>query len=357
MSWSKILIKNGRIWDGSEFQDGSVRIEKGIVTEIGNASNEKVDYEFDAAGCIVCPGLVDIHMHMRGISAKDLGIQAESICFPCGVTAAADASGLEGNKELLDSFMVKNAVFVYVGIKNNKADFSNSEKMLKKYGEKAIGVKVYFDASGCDATDTLPLREICSYAHERGLKVMVHCTGAPVKMREVLACLEKGDICTHAYHGFPNTVQEDQFDALKKARNRGVIIDAAMAGGVHIDFQVIHEAVKQGAWMDTISSDVTTYSAFTRGGKYGLTMCMSIMRELGIPESEILRAVTYNAAKALGKQECWGCLKVGGNADVTVLKYGEEGFDVIDKWGNQLQSQYGYQCLLTISDGQVVYRA
>lgn len=356
MALSSVLIKNGKIWNGEQYLFGDVFVKNGMVVRIGQCEYIDVDYTYDAKGNIVSPGLVDIHMHMRGISCDDFGISADATCFPFGVTAAADASGGFGDCQRLDSFMVKNVVFVVADIKDNKADFTQTEEMLQKYGDKVSGVKVFFDASGHQVSDCKPLEQICEYAKKRNLRVMVHSNGTPVPMKQVFACLSKGDICTHTYHGEPHTVLEDDFQTLREAKTRGIIIDNGMAGGVNTDFSVMQKAVEFGAKPFTISSDVTSSSAFIRGGRYGLTMCMSMMRTMGMKEEEILQAVTSNAAKALGKDKEWGYIKEGRCADVTVLTYGNAGFDITDRAGNHLKSDKGYECLLTVCDGQVVYK-
>ena len=350
------MIKNGRIWNGFSMSQGDVFIENGIISQIGLSESTEVDYEFDATGCIVSSGLVDIHTHMRGISADVFGTQAEMACFPFGVTAAADVSGKSGNEQMLDAFQVKSAIFVGAHIKENRVDLADLEKRLKLFGERAVGVKTFLDSVVPSVTDTQPLKVICEYAHKRDLKVMIHCSGTPVPMNEVLACLDKGDICTHAYHGRGHTALEDHFASLKEAKLRGVIIDAGMAGGVHTDFEVLRAAVNCGALPDTISTDITKLSVYTRGGRYGLTMCMSMLRTLGMSEEEILRAVTSSAASALNRQSIWGVLEVGRAADVAVLKYGDYGFDITDRAGKRLMDDKGYCCQLTIVDGQVVYR-
>ena len=52
----------------------------------------------------------------------------------------------------------------------------------------------------------------------------------------------------------------------------------------------------------------------------------------------------------------WGYLKEGGCADIAVFDYTDEAFSFKDKAGNVLQSETGYRCKLTISDGEVVHR-
>ena len=87
-----------------------------------------------------------------------------------------------------------------------------------------------------------------------------------------------------------------------------------------------------------------------------MTMCMSIAKMLGMSEVEILRAVTSNPAKALDKENEWGHLSVVRCADIAIFDYTNEGFNLTDKSGNHIESETGYRCVLTVADGEVVYR-
>ena len=49
-------------------------------------------------------------------------------------------------------------------------------------------------------------------------------------------------------------------------------------------------------------------------------------------------------------------LEAGRTADIAVLEYTDEGFSLTDKAGNHIESKNGYRCVLTVSDGLVVYR-
>ena len=133
-------------------------------------------------------------------------------------------------------------------------------------------------------------------------------------------------------------------------------MDAGFAGHIHTDFGVFRQAIQQGVLPDTISTDITLASAYKRGGRYGMTMCMSMARTAGLQEADIVRAVTSGAAKALGKEQEWGYLAVGRIADIAVFDYTHEGFDLTDKAGNRLWDTKGYRCVLTVSDGQIVYK-
>ena len=353
---AKILIKNGRVWDGKRFFDADVLTDGEQIAQIRPNITEPAEFVYDAKGKTVSAGLVDAHVHMRVLPTDLYGIPAEMSCFPFGVTAAADAGRNYGERMVMDSFMLKNLVFVAAPIQKNQVDFDLIEDSLLRFGDKAIGIKVYFDAIASEVTDITPLRQICTFAKARGLRVMVHCSNSPTPMSEILQTLSEGDILTHAFHGGASNAAEDHFESLKVAQARGVIIDAGFAGHVHTDFKVFGEAVHCGAIPDVISTDITKFSAYTRGGRYGMTMCMNIARTLGMQEEDIFRAVTSNPAKALGKESEWGYLRVGHIADIAVLDYTDEGFDLTDKAGNHIGSQKGYRCVLTVSDGQVVYR-
>lgn len=353
---AKILIKNGRVWDGEKFFFADILTDGKFIAKIGENITDNADYIYDAKGEIVSAGLVDIHVHMKGIASDDFGINPEMSSFPFGVTAVNDAGSAYGDRALLDSFAVKNTVFVSVDIRDNHADFTVTEKLLQKYGDKAIGIKVYFDTTITKVSDITPLKEICENAKSKNLKVMVHCSNSPTSMAEIVNTLSAGDILTHIYHGGENSCTENDFEAFKLAKQKGVVMDAGFAGYVHTDFSHLKSAIKVGFSPDTISTDITCFSAYKRGGRYGMTMCMNIAKTVGMSEENIFRVITSTPAKVLGKENEWGHLKEGRCADIAVFDYTNEGFDLTDNAENQLKSDMGYRCILTIADGQVVYR-
>ncbi len=351
---AKILFKNGRVWDGEKFFFADILTENRKIAKIEKNINDEADFYFDATNKIVSAGLIDIHTHFKGISSEEFSVSADLSTIPFGVTTAVDASGVKGDRALLDIFSVKNKVFVCPCIKNNHCFFDGTQKALERFGDKAIGLKVYFDVLVSQVSDITPLKECVDYAREHNLIIMVHSSNPPTTMAELLDALRPGDILTHAYHGGKNNVSDDDFKALKQAKERGVIIDAGLAGHVHTDFKVFHNAIKNGAAPNVISSDITSFSAYKRGGKYGLPMCMSIAQTLGMSEQDVFKAVTVNAAKAVGLQS--GYLKVGEAADICVLEYSDEGFDLTDKQENNIKNDNSLRNILTVLNGNIVYR-
>ena len=67
-----ILIQGGRIVDAATDTDkkGDIYLEDGVITEIGEKLKikDKSDKVIDAKGCLVMPGLIDLHVHFRGFS-------------------------------------------------------------------------------------------------------------------------------------------------------------------------------------------------------------------------------------------------------------------------------------------------
>ncbi len=78
----KILIKNGRIWDGEKFFFADILTENDKIVMIEKSIDENVDFVFDAQGKTVAPGLVDAHVH---ISGGDFGIHPAMCTLPFGV--------------------------------------------------------------------------------------------------------------------------------------------------------------------------------------------------------------------------------------------------------------------------------
>ena len=353
---AKILIKNGKVWDGESFFFADVLTDAGCVVKVEPNITDPANYVYDAERKIVSAGLVDIHTHLRGVSCDRFGMQAEMCCFPFGVTSAADAAGGKGDKALLESFALKVLVFTGVNIKDNSVDFSETEKLIELYGDRTVGLKTYFDASVAQVTDILPLRRICGFASRKGLPVMVHCTNSPVALSEILETLNKGDILTHAFNGSQNNAECDNFQSVKLAQSRGVIIDVGFAGNVHTDFGILKRAIGSGVLPDVISTDITRNSAFIRGGRYGMTMCMSIAKHLGMSDEAVFKAVTSTPAKVLKKESEWGYLRAGRKADIAVFQDGVEPFDLTDKSGNRVHSNAGLRCVMTLCEGQIVYK-
>ena len=350
-----LLIRGGRLFNGETFSYADVFVNDGVVEQIAPNLDVSAKNIFDASGMTVLPGLVDGHMHIAGLSMDKWGAPAQAACWPFGITAAAECGTIKGSPEYLDALGIRTVVYLAVGTKNNEAILDRAEKLLPLFGEHVVGIKVCYDNLGDKTlTNVRPLEQICEFAHSRNLRVHVHCTNTPIPMAELLGTLSKGDIATHVYHGSTHNVAEDHFACILDAKRRGVIIDTGFAGGLHVNFRIFADAVSAGAQPDTISTDQVKPFMYSLGGRYGLPQCMSIARTMGMTEDDVFRGVTSAPADALGRP--WGLLKVGSPADIAILSWENEPFRLKDRAGNLLESDQGYRCKMTVSQGNIVYK-
>jgi len=68
-----LLIKNGRIMDPANQRDekGDLLVADGKIAEIGKTIRTQADEVMDAAGKVVVPGFVDMHVHLREPGRED----------------------------------------------------------------------------------------------------------------------------------------------------------------------------------------------------------------------------------------------------------------------------------------------
>jgi len=72
---TSILIRGGRVIDPSRGTDGTadVLLEEGRIAAVGRNIEAPAGVEvFDAAGKVVAPGLIDLHVHLREPGQEDL---------------------------------------------------------------------------------------------------------------------------------------------------------------------------------------------------------------------------------------------------------------------------------------------
>src|SRR5512142_546755 len=63
----KLLIKNGRIIDPASGRDevADVLMKSGLIVRLGEGLHATGAIAFDAAGLVVAPGFIDMHVHLR----------------------------------------------------------------------------------------------------------------------------------------------------------------------------------------------------------------------------------------------------------------------------------------------------
>lgn len=180
---NRLLVKNGRVVDPSSGLDAprDVLVEDGRIKAIEPRLEAGDAEEFDAAGCIVAPGFIDIHVHLR-----EPGIEhAETI--ETGARAAA-AGGFTSvccmpntipvnDSPTVTSFIVERArryaivnVFPIGAITRE----SQGEQLAEIGAMKSAGIVAISD-DGLPVMNSRVMRRAMQYAGSFGLTVIDHC--------------------------------------------------------------------------------------------------------------------------------------------------------------------------------------
>jgi dihydroorotase len=234
-----LWITNGRVIDPASKRDdvGDVFTTDGKFVASLGAAEKKRAKKIDARGLIVCPGLVDIHVHFRepgqthketiltGAQAAAAGGFTTVVCMPNTSPVADNA----GTIELINNAARKAAVHVYptgcitVGMKGAQLAPHGS---LKKAGVVAIT-----DDGLCVTSNEL-MRRAVEYAKMFDLPVLDHCQDESLTKGAVM---NEGTVSTRlGLRGWPHAAED-----IIVARN--IILSSYT--GAHIHMQHISSAM------------------------------------------------------------------------------------------------------------------
>jgi len=181
-----LLLTGGRVIDPANRLDASadLLIIDGKISAIGKdaSANAPAGAErFDASGMIVCPGLIDLHVHFRepgqtakenlatGTAAAARGGFTSVVCMPNTSPAIDSAGTVALIRDRAEQSGVVN-VFVAGAITRNIA----GEELAPIGSLKRAGVVAITDDGHCVQNNDL-MRRACEYAKMFDLPVMDHC--------------------------------------------------------------------------------------------------------------------------------------------------------------------------------------
>lgn len=377
-----LVIRNGQVFDVETrtFQRQDIGIADGkikaISGSIGVCENTKV---IDVSGCIVAPGLIDMHCHIYpNFPQEEDGlptIHGEAHMFRSGVTTAVDA-GTCGcrdfwyfKEKFIDKSKLRILAFVNIA-EGGMLNFPSEQNPLEflpftaaaiaKEAACVVGIKtahywvgVPFDSehpAWASVDSTILAGEMC------GKPVMVDFQpNLPERTYEelVLKKMRKGDIHTHVYaQQFPIVGSEGRVnDYLFEARRRGVIFDLGHGAG-SFWFRNAVPSYEQGFYPDTISTDL--YADNMNGPVFDLLHIMSKYLAIGMPLEEVLYRTTKRPAEVIGHPEL-GDLQIGREADIAVLNIQKGKCSFADSGHASLPGTSRLECLLTVRNGEIVY--
>lgn len=182
----KILIRRGRVIDPATGREetADILLEGGKIVRIGRIAAKEKDAaaeEIDAAGLIVAPGLVDMHVHLRepGSEEKETIATGSAAAVAGGVTTVA---AMPNTAPPTDN--VASAEFVILqGQRAGKANIypigaitkNRAGVELAEIGRLAAAGAVAFSDDGAPVQNAEVMRRALSYARMFGKPVIDHC--------------------------------------------------------------------------------------------------------------------------------------------------------------------------------------
>ena len=354
-----VAFKNGRVAAVAE------RIDPATATET-----------VDVTGKLVTPGFIDLHGHFYH-GGTMTGTNADETCLAAGVTTGIDAgsAGWANYQAMRDYvFPAKRTrllAFLHVGATGlllnsvlggelqdiRHVDADRTADTVKANPGFLLGVKVrmHWDAvSRWDAHTAL--NRAREAADKAGVPLMVHVSGTPIPLPDILEVLGPGDIATHAFNGNPEGIL-DRNDTIRPevraAAERGVILDVGHAG-VHCDVEVVRAALRQDLFPTSISTDI--HNPPPGRIVYPQNDLVSKFHALGLPLGEVVAASTVRPARALGLDKEIGSLAPGMAGDAAVFHQREGRFVWQDMAGHTVDGTRRLDTSLAVRDGVVVWR-
>ena len=378
----ELLIKNGRIIDPANGIDkkGDLLVRNGKIEHLGkcDSSTKKI---IDAAGLLVVPGLIDMHVHLRepGDEGEETIASGSAAAVAGGFTSVACMPNTDPaiDNEATVDFVYRQAaqadqanVFAVGAITKGRQG-----KELAELGQMVRGGAVAFSDDGAGLQDTAIMLRALQYAAMFGKTIMQHCQDESLAAD---GCMNSGyeatvlglpgmnplaeelmlyrDIqlvaqCKAKYHAM-HISTAGAARIIRKAKKQGIKITAEVAPH-HLllteqdcrgydpnykmspplrrkeDILALRKAVADGT-IDCLASDHAPHLASEKELEFlnapfgivsldcALGLYAKALIETGVVDwPRLIEMMTVSPAKVLGISK--GTLSVGSNADITII--------------------------------------
>lgn len=249
----KLLIKNGHVIDPANGIDKvtDIYVENGVISEIGEQQElSGIDMAIiDAAGKIVAPGLVDMHVHLRepGQEYKE-DIETGTRAAVCGgVTSVACMPNTEpvaDNAAIINYIKSRADEVGYVNVYPIGAISKGLEgKYLAEIGEMAFAGAVAVSDDGRPVENSGLMRRAIEYSEMFDVPVISHCEDMALGEGD----MNEGAVATAmGLRGISPAAEEVM-------ASRDILVAEAIGGRVHIahistkgSVELIRQAKKRG---------------------------------------------------------------------------------------------------------------
>lgn len=355
MSARELLIQGGRLLDPLSGLDavGDLLVRDGVIAELGAAASRAPAETIPAHGLVVCPGLMDLHVHLRepgeehketvatGTRAAAAGGFTVVVCEP---NTAPPRDTAERIAELLA--IVRRDAVVQVLPKGCITLGQQGEQVAELAALRAAGAVAASD-DGRAVADAGVMREAMRRAKALGMPLTVHTEGPAMVARDIGLAAEVGG----AVH-FSHVSLAEEADLIMAAQQRGLRVTgevtphhlalcAEEAPAEDANYRVnppLRSArdraalgmALRGGVISVVASDHAPHSPEEKAlpyheappGVIGLETTLGVIwtdlvRPGLLSELAALRAMTAGPAAVLGREPPG--LRPGGLADITLF--------------------------------------
>jgi len=249
-----ILIKGGRVIDPSQDMDRvtDVAVKRGRIEALAKvAKSAQADFAvvIDASGMVVCPGLLDLHVHLRepGYEHKETVLTGSRAAAAGGFVGVACMPNT--NPPLDDAASVKMILEKAAGAKFNvwpiaAVSLSQEGKALTEMAELVDTGAIGFSDDGNPIDDSHLMRIALEYSRMLGVPIIEH---AEDRALTVLGSMHEGQASAILGVGGMPGIAEDVIVA------RDILIAEYTGGHLHIahlstarSLELVRQAKKRG---------------------------------------------------------------------------------------------------------------
>ena len=323
------------------------------------------------SGKLVLPGLIDTHAHVYQYVTGRFGLDPDMVGVRSGVTTVVDQGGpscmtLPGFRHFiveksatrvlafLSAYLVGGLEGHYYPDLYSPTAVNIEATVTSALANKDLirGIKGHAEIGGFARWGIKVMEMAAEIGRRSDLPLYVHfgtLWGLPESgangedadtiLERVIPLLRQGDVLAHPFTRHPGGFVNERGDVhqvIRAALDRGLKVD--VGHGSHFSYRVARKALAAGITPHTLGADMHGYNTqvppppgtpqqhyddenhpFIGQARFSLTQAMSSMMALGLSLEEVVTMVTINPAQMLGFADRIGALKVGYEADVSVL--------------------------------------
>ncbi len=250
---TNLLLKNGRVVDPSNGldTDADILIEQGTIAEVGPQLSAEGADTLDVTGCIVSPGFVDMHVHLRepGFEYKETiesGVRAAAAGGFTGIACMPNTDPINDHRAvtelILERATAAGPVHVYpIGA----VSVGQRGEALAEIGELVEAGCVAISDDGYPVATAQLMRKALEYSQLFDIPVIDHCEEVSMTHGSVM---HEGRVSAElGLRGWPAAAEEITV-------SRNLIVAAAVGGKLHLahlstagSMQLVREAKRRGS--------------------------------------------------------------------------------------------------------------